>query len=63
MIVMGDGSGERTSPEKLVDFQGSPPTSSRTAHLLVQEIKQRWQEAYMDEPGAPDYTETQKESL
>lgn len=60
---MGDSSGERTGPEKLVDFQGSLPPSSRTVHLLVQEIKQRWQKAYMDEQGARDCNQTRKESL
>lgn len=32
MILMGDGSGERTGPEKLVGFQRSPSPSSRTDH-------------------------------
>lgn len=36
------------SPGQLVDFHGSPPTSSRRVFSSVQKTKQRWQEACMD---------------
>lgn len=51
-INMGDGAGE------LVDFQGSPPTSSRMVLPHMQEGKQRCQEAHMHERGAADKTQT-----
>lgn len=51
---MGDGPGEKKSPGELVDFQGSPPPDWRTLHANKQEIKQRQQEACMDEHGAPE---------
>lgn len=56
-IVMGDGSEQRKTPKK----DGSSHPSLRTVHFLVQEIKQRRQEAYMDEQGASDYPQTRKE--
>lgn len=43
----------------MVDFQVLPPPSSRMVQPHVQEeAKQRWQEACMDEQGAPDKTQT-----
>lgn len=56
-IVLGDGSGEKNRSKK----HGSSYPSLRTIHFLVQEIKQRRQEAYMDEQGASDYPHTQEE--
>lgn len=56
-IVMGDGSGEKTGPKK----DGSSYPRARTVHFLVQEIKQGRKAAYMDEQGASDYPQTQKE--
>jgi len=36
------------SPQKLADFQRCPSPSSRTVHPDKYEIKQRWQEACME---------------
>ena len=43
----------RSIQEELVDFQKSPP-SSRLVHPDKQEVKQRWQEACIDEQEAAD---------
>lgn len=51
---MGKGPGDKRGPGKLVDFQASPPPSSRKVHPNEQEIKTRWQEACMNEQGALD---------
>ena len=48
----------KRGPGELVDFQGSLLPSSRMVHPHVQEVKQRWQEAYMGEQEAPGLTET-----
>lgn len=45
-------------PGKLVDFQGSHLSSSGTVHPDVQEIKQRWSKASVDEKETPDKNET-----
>lgn len=43
-------------PKKLDDFQGSGSPSSRMGHAHMQEVKQRQQEACLDEQVAPDKT-------
>lgn len=41
---MGDGPREMKNLGELFDFQGSPPSASRMAHLDIQKVKQRWKE-------------------
>lgn len=48
------------SPGELVDFHGSPPTSSRMVFTGVQRIKQRWQEACTDKQNDSDWAQMQK---
>jgi len=57
-IPMGDHSGEKRGTVNIVDFQGSPPLSSRMVHPREQDIYQKWQKACTDEKGA--LTKTQK---
>ena len=56
----GYSPGEKKGQGELIDLQGSPPPRSRMVHPDKQEIKQRQQEACMDEHGAPDKTPTDK---
>lgn len=46
--------GERRGPGELVDFHGSPTTSSRMVLTSMQRIKQRWQEVCMDKQEVSD---------
>ena len=45
---MVDDHGEKKGEGQPTEFQESPPTSSRIVHPYLHEVKQRWQEAYMD---------------
>ena len=49
---VGYSPGGKEGLRKLVDIQGSPTPSSETVYLNEQEIKQKCQEAYIDEQGA-----------
>lgn len=55
------GPGE-TGPEELVDFQGSLALNLRTVHPSEQGMKQRQQEACVDECRAPENKQTNKNS-
>ncbi|GAB0185859.1 hypothetical protein GRJ2_001051200 [Grus japonensis] len=57
------GPGENKTPGELVDFQGTSPPGSRMFCPDKQEIRQRWQEAWMDKQGALDKTQTEKERI
>ncbi|PKU31591.1 hypothetical protein llap_18106 [Limosa lapponica baueri] len=50
-------------PRKLVDTEGSPSPSSRAVHPNEQEVKQKRQEACVDEQGVPGQTQAQKGSM
>lgn len=45
---------QKIGPGHLVDIQGSPSPSSRKIHLNKQEIKQKLEEAHLEERGVPD---------
>jgi len=45
-----------------VNIQGSPPPSSEAMHPNREEVRQKHQEACMDEQGAPAQTPAQKGS-
>lgn len=47
----------KRGPAELVDFHGSPPTSSRTVLSSVPRIKHRWQEACMDKQQDSDWND------
>ncbi|GAB0187151.1 hypothetical protein GRJ2_001180400 [Grus japonensis] len=53
----------RRDPRKPVCIQGSPPPSSGAMYPNKEEVRQKHQEACMDEQGAPGQTQTQKGSL
>lgn len=55
--------GKRVAQESWLIFQGSPPLSSGKFPLDVQEIKKRYQEAYIDGLRASDLTQTGKGSM
>ena len=46
---MGHIPGEKRGPGQLFDFQGSPPSSSKKVHPDELKVKQKWQEASVDE--------------
>jgi len=54
--------GGKWIPRKLVNIQGSCPPSSRAAQSN-KEVRQKYQEACMDEQGAPGQSQTQKGNL
>ena len=56
--AVGYGPGMKSQWRELVDFQGLPAPSSGSVHPYVLEIKSSWQEACMDQQGAPDKTQT-----
>jgi len=47
----------------LVNIQGSPPSSSGAMDLNKEEVRQKFQEACMDEQGALGQSQAQKGSL
>jgi len=53
----------KRGPRKLVSIQGSPPPNSGEMHPDQEEVKQKHQEAYMDEQGAPGQTQAEKGGL
>ncbi|GAB0182327.1 hypothetical protein GRJ2_000698000 [Grus japonensis] len=53
----------RRGPRKLVSIHESPPPSSGAIHPKKEEVKQKCQEACMDEQGAPGQAQTKKGSL
>ncbi|KAK4826401.1 hypothetical protein QYF61_008688 [Mycteria americana] len=54
---------ERRRPEELSDFQGSPPPDSRVVHPHMLEVKQRWQDACMDEQETLDKLKDRKRNI
>ncbi|PKU36933.1 hypothetical protein llap_12767 [Limosa lapponica baueri] len=60
---MGKSTGGERGPRKLVSIQGAPPPSSRVVHPNKEEVRQKCQEACMDEQGAPGQAQKQKGGL
>lgn len=56
-------SGGKRSPRQLVNTLGSPPPSSGEMHPDKGEVKQKGQEACMDEKGDPEQTNTKKNPI
>ncbi|PKU31590.1 hypothetical protein llap_18105 [Limosa lapponica baueri] len=60
---MGKSTGGERDSRKLVSIQGSPPPSSGAVYPNKEEVRQKIQEACMDEQGAPGHTlKTKKEA-
>lgn len=53
----------RGAPKKVLIIQGSPPPSPRSVNPSKQEVKQKCQEAHMDEQDAAGKTQAQKQSM
>jgi len=60
---MGQSPGGKRGPRKLVNTKGSTPPSPGVMHPNKAEVRQKHQEACMDEQGAPGRSQTQKGSL
>lgn len=59
--ILWKSPGAKRGPWQRVKFQRSLPLCSKSICPHVQELKQRWQEAWMDEKGGPE--KTQRESI
>ena len=53
----------KMDPRKLVNIQGSPPSSSKADHPTKQEVRQKCQRACMDDQGVPGQIQTQKGNI
>lgn len=52
--------GRMRGPRKLINIQRSPPPRSGAVHPNKEEVRQKYQETFMDERGAPEQTQIQK---
>ncbi|GAB0206735.1 mitochondrial enolase superfamily member 1 [Grus japonensis] len=60
---MGQSPGGKRGPRQLVSIQGSPPPSSGEMHPNKEEVRQKCEEACMDEQAGPGQSQMQKGSL